>query len=544
MPQIMDCTEADNGIEYELTEFLLMATQDELNAANAIQAQLDNQKRFMTMFDDSRASSPDVNTDEDVAEDIIDVALSASSFVASWINKPVNGCQSGEYGRVVTPNENDKDELEHAKIEQQLQGIEGVVSWRDAMTDQILVGLDLRQGGQTEETSGAAIIGLNTPFTDSSKSTSDATGEVDKSDNVQGEPEPAAPDACIKENAAEAKTEAKGEENTSAVDARDESHPRRASIDGSERSVGSRNDVVIELVQKCLQTNGQPKITHPVPSQPAQRGQTKDALTENAQAPAQSMDARVDSSVHRDILAAVDRNAGSKSDLIKKLAAKCLAMNKQSNNNLQQMKKPLKPASYLISSPRQMGPPRPETPLYMVMQDADNYSSAVDTTGQANSEIRDPPIGPDVCRDPPELKQSTFEMQQIIRPRVMHVKWSTDSTTMAVKKPLYIETQSPRQEGNSLTLNIESAGRTPAHYAQPPRPETPFHAGGDTSRCMKMFTRRSPSSFHQVSADQRVDQPKSTPSKESVLSSSATLRRRHYKEMLMRERAAKNAAVE
>jgi hypothetical protein len=524
MAQIMDCIEAEGGVEYELTEFLLMATQDELNAANAIQAELDNQKRFMTMFDDSRSNSPDVKADEDVAEDMIDVALSASSFVASWINKPVNGCQSGEYGRAVTPNENDKDAVEHAKIEQQLQGIEGVVSWRDAITDQILVGLGLRQGGQTEEKpdDAAAVIGLNMPLTDSSKSASDASEEAGQFDNADGTPEPQSQKAGHPVTNAEA--EAKEEQNP-AADARDESHPSRASIDGSERSVGSRNTVVIELVQKCLQTNGQPKMAKAVPSpRAAQHVQTKDSFKESAQAASQSVDARDDSSVHRDIPAVVDRNAGSKSDVIKKLAAKCLAM-----NNLQQMERmQVEPASYYISSPMPMGPPRPETPLFTGAQHLHNYLSA-------DPDIRDPPIGPDICRDPPELKQPTSEMQQIFRPRAMHVKWSTNSTAMSMKKPLYVETQGLRQEGNSLTSS---------YYAQPPRPETPFHDGQDTSRCMKMFTRRTPSSFHQVIVDQRADELKSTPLKESVLSPSATLRRRHYKEMLLRERAAKNAVVE
>lgn len=64
------------GIEYELTEFLIMTTQDELNAASIIQAKIDSDKRFMNMFDDSPSS---VNN-EHVAGDEMNAMLPISSM--------------------------------------------------------------------------------------------------------------------------------------------------------------------------------------------------------------------------------------------------------------------------------------------------------------------------------------------------------------------------------------------------------------------------------------------------------------------------------
>lgn len=522
MTQDMCCTDEADGVEYELTEFLLMATQDELNAANAIQAELNEHKRFMNMFDDARSASPDIadddDEDEDVAGDAIDAALSASSFVASWINKPVNGCQGGEYGRTITPNENDGDAVEHAKLEQQLQGIEGVLSWRDVVTEQILVGLGLRQQtGQNEEKESA-----------SDPSSSKNAGHAAPPNS----PTEAAKDFFKGQSATDAKDQAAGYETSTNVlyaptDTREESKARRASIDGSERSVSSKNDVVIELVEKCLQTN------RSNPNTPRSC-----ALTPTNNSPKEGsvvfIDVRDDCSIPREIPVGVDsseRSVESKSDVIKKLAAKCLAMNKKEQTNEMQ----IEPDAHHIASPRQMGPPRPENPLLEQIQHAFDISAA-------DLEVRDPPIGPDVCRDPPEIKpHSPSEAQQLLlRRRAMHMKWSSSNTVLAVKGPaLHVETRNPRED-NSLTLNIESTGRTPAYYSQPPRPETPFHGGEDFSRCMKRFTKFASSSFHKTSAEEY----KLTQFKESALSSSAVLRRRHYKEMLMKERAAKKTAVE
>lgn len=526
-----------DGIEYELTDFLLMATQDELNAANAIQAELIEHKRFMNMFDDTHSNSPDMSADDDVAGDAIDAALSASSFVASWINKPVNRCKNGEYGRTITPHEN-TDAAEHAKLEQQLQDIEGVLSWRDGITDQIIVGLGLRQQGDRNEEkiddNGAAVFGLSTPFTESSKSASDASENAKIEGNVAPPNSPTESSGALLEGQSATSGQSKddadvkpnAEVHNLSSDVNKGPKECRTSRDGFKRSAGSNNDVVLELVAKCLQTNksnpNTPKASAPVsPS------------IDTPKAIDLSVDDRDDSSIPREIPVGIDcsdRSVGSKSDVIKKLAAKCLAMNKK--EKLQRM--PLEPDVQPIAMPSPIGPPHPETPLFgQIAQPVFFNFSSVD------NEVRDPPIGPNVCRDPPEIKPQCPFQAPPMRPPAMHMKQSNTNTAMGVEDlPHLVE------EVNSSRLNIESTGRTPSYYSQPPRPETPFHAGGDISRCTKILTKRAPSSFHKANTEREPEHYKSTPFKESILSSSALLRRRHYKEMLMKERAAKIAATE
>jgi hypothetical protein len=514
MTQGMNCNESTDGVEYELTEFLLMATQDELNAANALQTKLDADKRFMNLFDDTihatRSNSPDTTSDtSDIAGDAIDVALSASSFVAGWINRP--GCHGGDYGRSITPNNIENEEAaQQALIEKQLQGIEGVLSWRDVITDQILVGLGLRQskvegndvGEEVSRPEDLEIDGATdrsqTPTESTKASPSDVGTNVedDKVDNSN-----------VSEECAQ---------DVSAEDGRDDSNaPREITSTAiepgsSERTVSSNNDVVKELVVKCLNTN-----------------------KSNPTAKAVSHDARDDISVPRDIniVAPIDKPGKpgeSKNDVVKKLVAKCLAMNKKASGQSSRLQ--IEPDSYPSMSPRTEVQPS-------------NNAYAINANVQLEPEVNDPSIDSSVGRDPPE----THETRQLTPTRPIHVKWNTSNTVMAVKALNQPEQTNPKPEDNSMTLKIESTGRAPSYYAQPPRPETPFHthhAGEDITRCLKKLRKSASSSFRHVNKEVKAEEPKSTPFKESVLSSSAVLRRRHYKEMLIKERAAKAAVIE
>ena len=510
------------GIEYELTEFLLMATQDELNAANAIQDEIDANKRFMNLF------SNDEPVSEDVAGDTIDAVLSASSFVAGWINKP--GCPSGEYGRTITPDGN-----EHAEVEQQLKGVQGVLSWRD-VTDHVLSGLGFKSADEKDGT-GDAMIGLNTPLEAStSKSAEEEATRLDPPSDANRSLED--------ESIAEKKTK-KGAQDMP-IDARDDLPARDLAVDGSERSNGPKNSVVIELVEKCLESNN----TSSRGSPPVQQENKSKKSKKKARSRASSADTRDDFSVPREIPAVVstsERSGGSKNDVILKLAAKCLARNKMD----QTRRFPLEPDSYL-------GEHSQPDAFFEEVQQNNIYSHPYAFSGQADLEARDPPIGPDICRDPPEIS----EMGQLLHPRHnLHEKWYINNVSIAaadVTPTGHIHQSRPEIVS---TLHIDTTPTTPVHYAQPPRPETPFHADEDTSRCMKKLAKCVHSPFRHAYEETKENEPrfifsnkstltpnsdaaKSAPSKESILSPSAMLRRRHYKEMLLKERAAKSAAIE
>ena len=521
------------GIEYELTEFLLMATQDELNAANAIQVEMDANKRFMNLF------SNDEPVSEDVTGDTIDAVLSASSFVAGWINKP--GCPSGEYGRAVTPDGN-----EHAEVEQQLQGIQGMLSCKD-VTGQVFSGLGLKSADEKNCASNA-MIGLNSPFEAStSKSAEDevtnlgAPSEANQQKNLSFTAE-------ANESYVECKNKKRGGRSSkeclqeAPINASDGITARELVVDCSERNSGSKNSIVVELVEKCLESNNASGRGSPS----AQPGNKSKKSKKKSRSRASSADTRDDFSVPREIPAVAstsDRSGGSKNDVILKLAAKCLARNK-----IDQTKRfPLEPDSHLSA------PPRP----YALEDDQHNiYSCSV--SGQADLEARDPPIGPDISRDPPEI----CELHNLLDPpHNMHEKWYINNISIAAADVAQAgKIHRPKRE-NVSTLYVETAPTTPAYYAQPPRPETPFHGDKDTSICMQKLAKRVHSPFCHTDEESKENEPisfplkkgittplsdvsKSAPFKESKLSSSAMLRRRHYKEILLQERAAKKAAFE
>lgn len=588
---------SSEGIEYELMDFLLMSTQDELNAANALQSELDANARFMNLFADdsprpSAARQPSSGRfreeEEDVTEDVIDGTLSASSFVAGWINQPT-GCPapSKEYGRTHT------DAVEQAEIERQLKlyqdgeegvgdnsEIEGALSWNN-VTDQILTGLGLRQkDGNKDNNSGggaAVVFGLNTPLTDSSNSSS-REGIADTRPTEGHE-------KARSKKSRGRKSKNNSAQDTTPNDARDDSDARRNdSNDGSERSGDSKNGVVIELVEKCLVSNNDGDYSK---GKRRTRANLAGGIDSSSSIPQTVNVVSSDNST---------RSGGSKNEVIKKLAAKCLVMNKKSNSSEKLERLPLEPDSHLLRAPRPeeamvMKATRrsKRMPLFQELHRNDDASVSI-SNAYFRPESRDPPIGPEIIPcDPPETSSNNDSMQQeflqsqnhmhpqshprpenmIHYPQHLHFKWHMDNTE---------ETTQSLEDNNTLGLVIDTDA--PIYYSQPPRPETPFsgtprhteertsYNGRTTATPMNKLASPLPLSPNFTSPRSRLPlspnfaSPLSRHTNESslvsrhagsedekennetckegvLLSPSAAVRRQHYKEMLLQERAAK-----
>jgi hypothetical protein len=71
------------GFEHELTDFLLRATQDELNTM------ADPDKVTFFIEEEANSSITDSDKNNDIAGDAVDMALLATSFFDGWINEPI-----------------------------------------------------------------------------------------------------------------------------------------------------------------------------------------------------------------------------------------------------------------------------------------------------------------------------------------------------------------------------------------------------------------------------------------------------------------------
>ncbi|KAL3803513.1 hypothetical protein HJC23_014061 [Cyclotella cryptica] len=509
------------GFEHELTDYLLRATQDELNAT----ADADD----MTLFVDEETNSSATNSDEngDFAGDAIDVALSATSFFAGWINEPINGCQSGEYGRTNTPNEistADENTCEELLSEcrnigdPEVKEIVGEPTWRDAVTDQILVGLGLRQTSRIE-------------------------GEYNGS--VDSEKEQTLIELVHDETDTPERQEDTRQESPSQYD--------QAEIRNDEdQSVTSNNDMKREVMS----------------------ADERDDSNERG-------DLLADSSCQRGNVLG-NRTDGKKNDVLKKLVAKCLARNKKSQEHRYRPKRlPLEPESCVFQLQR----PEPSTVDNGLIQakSSDSVVSAklgkvtnravihwlksdvpsIEIVSQENSlnddirqsepETRDASICSEgkasisTSRDPP----ATWEPQKRIgRPQTLQLKMNTigRSLTMTGSAQSTNPNSIPKQEESPLELKMKSAGRAPIYYSQPPRPEVPFLSApsndSDVSRTAKKAAKQIPSSSCQANTEEKVDTVRMSLFRDSVLSSTALLRRKHYRELLLKERIAGNTTIE
>ena len=577
-----------------------MSTQDELNAANALQGELDANARFMDLFNDDSPlqsakqplSSP--YDEDDVTEDVIDGTLSASSFVAGWINQPtVVGCpnpSSNEYGRTHT-------DAEHAEIERQLKlqhegegsrEIEGVLSWTN-VTDQILTGLGLRQkdddsgNEDTNNRRAAVVFGLNTPLTDSSNGSSQEGQPMERSENM------------ARSKKSKGSNIGNAQDTMMPNDARDDSDARRDdSNDSSERSGSvSNNGVVMELIEKCLVSNN---------------GGEKSKRRTRANSAGEKDSS---SSIPQTVVVSSDnstKSGGSNNEVIKKLAPKCLVMNKKSTSSEKLDRLPLEPDSHLVRAPRPEEALVTRTtrrskrmPLFQELHKNDDASVSI-SNAYFQPESRDPPIGPEIIPcDPPD--DSSMQQQQCLvhenimhppshprpenimhYPQHLHPKWHAENSLETTTRQL--------EDGNTLGLIIDTDApiyysqppRPEDHYSQPPRPETPFsgtprYTKERMTSCndrtiitpMTKLASPLPLSPNFVSPRSRLplspnfasplsrhgteSSPMSRPvgsedEKENnetfkervLLSPSAAARRQHYKEMLLQERAAKKKA--
>jgi hypothetical protein len=479
------------GYEYELTDFLFMASQDSLNASSSDQ--------------------DDVTLDEDVAGHVIDAALSVSSFFAGCINEPVNGCHSGDYGRPATPKEADEEQRELSE-EEEAKRILGTLSWTDVISDQILVGLGLRpipriqyigiEGNHegslsTVETGDVAAEEVRLLLTNLNGTDGDAPADTQ-------EPEISEP-----ENAEELS-------EVASDDTEQEMHQTaNAPIDNEPQddvAVDTR-DVLQEPRDVALPAAGSVE-------------------TEGTSSPKKESD-------------------GKSNDVLKKLVAKCLAMNKRNGA----CKAPAKKLQLEPESDPQYT--RPESPFEHCFVPVGSVNSSIsesdvqsievvtrEVASVAESETREPCASSDnmgsrsASHDPPASSEPHSN-----RLRSMKLKMNTFGRSAAVVNSVQPHTNSPRPEQTPMELRMKRSTRIPDYYSQPPRPEVPFSKNKKSTKRQGGSSQGS-SSSRQMKDEDRSETAKSSQFKDSILSSSAILRRRYYKEMLLRERAAQRTAVE